>query len=33
MISIYEICKVTQKILLELSPIGHLEKVLVPYTS
>ena len=24
MISIYEICKVTQKVLLELSLIGHL---------
>ena len=30
MISINEICKVTQKVLLKLSPIGHLEKVLVP---
>ena len=30
MISIYEICKVTQNVLLELSPIGHLEKVIVP---
>ena len=25
--------KSRKKILLELSPIGHLEKVLVPYTS
>ena len=30
MISIYEMCTVTQKVLLELSSIGHLEKVLVP---
>jgi len=30
MISIYEICKVAQIVLLELKPIGHLEKVLVP---
>ena len=29
MSSICEICKVTQKVLLELSPNGHLEKVLV----
>ena len=29
MISIYEMCTVTQKVLLELSPIGRLEKVLV----
>ena len=27
---LYEICKVTQNVLLELSPIGHLGKVLVP---
>ena len=31
MIRIYEICKVTQIVLLELSPIGRLEKVIVPY--
>ena len=30
MISIYEICKVTQNLLLKLSPIGHLEKIVVP---
>ena len=29
-ITINEICKVTQKVLLELSPIGYLEKALVP---
>ena len=29
-ISINEICKVTQKVLLELSPVGYLEKALVP---
>ena len=29
MSGIYEICKVTQKVLLKLSPNGHLEKVLV----
>ena len=29
MISIYEVRKVTQKVLLKLSAIGHLEKVLV----
>ena len=29
MISIYEMCTVTQKVLLELSPIGRLEKVFV----
>ena len=30
MIRIYEICKVTQNVLLELSPIGRLENVVVP---
>ena len=30
MIYIYDICKVMQKDLLELSPIGQLEKMLVP---
>ena len=27
---LYEICKVTQNVLLELSPIGRLENVVVP---
>ena len=31
MIRIYEICKVTQNVLLELSPIGRFEEVIVPY--
>ena len=30
MIYIYDMCKVTQKVLLKLSPIGQLEKMLVP---
>ena len=30
MISIYEIYKVMQNVFLKFSPIGHLEKVLVP---